>query len=610
MNPAQNQALQQARLQGQQNGARLQMYTPEQIRSLPNLSEDAKTKYENGLRGLYNKLENSPENSTEHLQAKQKIMEFTRMLSDKINQRRVQIQQQQQQQQAQQQQQQPQQQAAAQPAQTAQAVQQPQPTPAQAQPRPAPAQQNAQAQNQAQRQQAAAAAAASAAAANVRAAPTATPAQAAQGQEGKAATPARPKIPDNILQHVNQMQIRPPAQVADPAKWLEEMKDRYARALLSMESNKTRITSMDKWVADKTQSGTPLTEEEKKGYQAKREQQMKFYGEALKWVEGFRRQYGIQDPSKAAAQNGAAATQATKQPGPAAASAAQNNNQVNNVNQTTPAINAAVEAAKNQQVPGGNRASPANGATTPLQQQQARAAQNAQQAASQPQAQQPHPAQQQPKQEQPHPPAVNTALAAAVAQAQASGNATPVGARVQTPQSSTPVTAAGPTRALSHSAALSLANQRASNTPGSAPVPGQQATPGSGGGAVNASIMGSGAQQGHSHAHPTQQQSTISSKMPIPKVLPEKATNLPQGVSVGSGVNTGRPTMSQGSGTLGGVMNQPAIPKIPAYNHEAEGDHVLSKKKLDELVRQVCGGSAEGQDGNILTAEVEEVSVV
>lgn len=33
---------------------------------------------------------------------------------------------------------------------------------------------------------------------------------------------------------------------------------------------------------------------------------------------------------------------------------------------------------------------------------------------------------------------------------------------------------------------------------------------------------------------------------------------------------------------------------------------MLSKKKLDELVRQVCGGTAESLDGNILTPEVEE----
>ena len=34
-----------------------------------------------------------------------------------------------------------------------------------------------------------------------------------------------------------------------------------------------------------------------------------------------------------------------------------------------------------------------------------------------------------------------------------------------------------------------------------------------------------------------------------------------------------------------------------------------AKKKLDELVRQVCGGGAEGQEGNLLMPEVEEVRI-
>ncbi len=95
--------------------------------------------------------------------------------------------------------------------------------------------------------------------------------------------------------------------------------------------------------------------------------------------------------------------------------------------------------------------------------------------------------------------------------------------------------------------------------------------------------------------------------MPIQKQLPERATAVPQGVTLGGGVAPGRPTLSQGGGTLGGVMNQPAMAKVPAYSHDAEGDHVLSKKKLDELVRQVCGAPSEGSDGNLLTPEVEEV---
>ena len=96
-------------------------------------------------------------------------------------------------------------------------------------------------------------------------------------------------------------------------------------------------------------------------------------------------------------------------------------------------------------------------------------------------------------------------------------------------------------------------------------------------------------------------------KMPIARELPEAARQVPQPVSVGGGVAAGRPTYTGGGGMAGGVMGQPAVPKIPAYSHEAEGDHVLSQKKLHELVRQVCGGVAEGQEANLLTPEVEEV---
>lgn len=57
-------------------------------------------------------------------------------------------------------------------------------------------------------------------------------------------------------------------------------------------------------------------------------------------------------------------------------------------------------------------------------------------------------------------------------------------------------------------------------------------------------------------------------------------------------------------------MNQPALAKTPAFQLDAEGERILNKKKLDELVRQVCGGTAEGKEGNMLTPEVEEVSEI
>lgn len=410
------------------------------------------------------------------------------------------------------------------------------------------------------------------------------------------------------MQHVAKMGFQaPPALIkksaAEAAEWVENIKEKYGKALLTMEGAKAKVQQMDKFMQDRAQQGNPFNEEEMKNYQQRKEMQLKMYNDAHKWADGLRKAQQAQAQQQQgnvqpAGQNGAAPAAAAGDASQTGAGAS--NTQAGTQNAT--AVNAAAEAAKNMAAQ--NRTASANGTPTP--QQQARPVPNAQQNQAQNQQQR-----QMGKPEQPQPAPINTALAAAAGQ-QATATPTQVGAaRVQTPQSQTPVAGAGPTRALSHSAAMSLANQRANNTPGSQAGATQQGS-GSGtpvSGVVNQNVMGSGAQTqgGHPHAHPSQQQATIQSKLPIPKQLPEKATALPAGVSVGGGVNTGRPTMSQSSGTLGGVMNQPAVPKVPAYSHEAEGDHVLSKKKLDELVRQVCGGSAEGQDANLLTPDVEEV---
>lgn len=59
-----------------------------------------------------------------------------------------------------------------------------------------------------------------------------------------------------------------------------------------------------------------------------------------------------------------------------------------------------------------------------------------------------------------------------------------------------------------------------------------------------------------------------------------------------------------------GPIGQPAIQRHPGYVLEGEGERVLSKKKLEELVRQVTGGTGvEGEEGEGLTADVEEVRV-
>ena len=91
-------------------------------------------------------------------------------------------------------------------------------------------------------------------------------------------------------------------------------------------------------------------------------------------------------------------------------------------------------------------------------------------------------------------------------------------------------------------------------------------------------------------------------KMPIPKDL---KIPPPQPVSMGPA----RPTLTGGpSNGAMGQLGQPAIQKHPGYVLEGDGERVLSKKKLQELVRQVTGVGSEGDDTEGLTPEVEEVS--
>lgn len=560
------------------------MYQPAQIRNLPLLSEEEKVKYEHGVTGLWARMNNSPPNSQEHLAARNKIIEFSRMLITKIQGRRAQAQQQQGQQAGAQR---PQGQAG----QQQQAAAQQKPTPAAAAAKPAG---NANGGASAQ-------------------------STAAEKASATAAALTQPKVPERLMQHVNKMTFKAPHHLAekspaDAAKWIEDLKVRYGRALMTMESAKAKVATMDKGFHDRAQAGNPLKDEELRQYREHREKQLELHSNGQKWIETVRKQQeGVQGLSQG--QNAGAAAAAQNK---ANGTPTQQNQNV------TASVNAAVEAAKNQQQMAGQPSPAANNTPTPQQQQQ-HAARMAQNAAAV-------------KQEPQPPPPVNTALANAQAQTPAQG-----AARVGTPQSANAQAPGGPTRALSHSAAMSLANQRAAAQPANAAAmanqqqqqqpqqqqppqqqqqqqPQQQQAAGTPNGGtpgavsntgVNTAVQPQQTQQGHPHAHPPQQQqqppASLQSKMPIQKQLPERATAVPQGVTLGGGVAAGRPTLSQGGGTLGGVMNQPAMAKVPAYSHDAEGDHVLSKKKLDELVRQVCGAPAEGSDSNLLTPEVEEV---
>jgi transcription initiation factor TFIID subunit 12 len=150
------------------------------------------------------------------------------------------------------------------------------------------------------------------------------------------------------------------------------------------------------------------------------------------------------------------------------------------------------------------------------------------------------------------------------------------------PQSATS-NAAGPPVPLSHQAAVSAAQRSYSNT-----EPPRTATP-----------MQAGGGQGNFHAPGSREREQLNNpKMPIPRTL---NVSQPMPVSMGSA----RPTMSGPTNGAPGPMGQPVITKFPPFQLEGEGDRVLSKRKLDELVRQVTGGAEEA-----LTPEVEEVSLV
>ncbi|KAB2568899.1 Transcription initiation factor TFIID subunit 12 [Lasiodiplodia theobromae] len=86
-------------------------------------------------------------------------------------------------------------------------------------------------------------------------------------------------------------------------------------------------------------------------------------------------------------------------------------------------------------------------------------------------------------------------------------------------------------------------------------------------------------------------------KMPIPKTL-----NAPPPHPVTMG--PARPTLGGPSNGAPGMMGQPVIAGHPQYHLEGDENRVLSKKKLDELVRQVTGSGEP--TGEALSPEVEE----
>ncbi|KAK8043835.1 Transcription initiation factor TFIID subunit 12 [Apiospora phragmitis] len=549
----------------QQQQPKFPMYRPEQMRTLSVLNDQEKEKYEKGLRGLYEQMEKNGPETQAHQHAKQKIMEFSRMVAQKI----ATLRQRQHQQAA----------AAGQPMNAAN-------NPALAAQRAAMAAQR----------------------------PNQVAGGTAGGNAGNAGGAAPqpgqpPKVPDTIMTHVQQFTFYAPPAFGkeEQNRFIADVRTKYTRALMLMDNTTKKARQIDAMLKDREQRGQPFGGEELKKLLDQKQDSIRSHGEAQRFVESFRKQ---QEQFKALHQQ-AAGQQQQQRPQPSQGQV-QNAGNSASMQAATASVNAAMDAAKNQQLAAANRTAGTPTAATPTTTAQGAPAGVATAStipatsapSSQPQHATAPPAQVkiEPGTSQPHPPPVNTAMAAAAATSQMQSAVTPTqnSARVQTPQTATPV--AGAAKPLTHSAAMHMANTRQNST-SSVPLAGAAptTTPGSAGMMGNASAQGS-----HPHGHPQQPATTVTTKMPIPKALPEKSTAIPTPVTMGGGVNGSRPTMGGGTGIPGNALAQPILQKPPAYTFEAEGEHVLSKKKLDELVRQVCGGGPAGQDGNYLTPDVEE----
>ena len=638
------------------------MYRPEMMRSINFLTDEEKMKYEKGLSALWKTYDTFAQGTMEKAEAQKKIVQFGAMLASKVTGRKQALQAQQAQR-AQQQAQQQGQQQGQQSLPAARVGQQGQQIPGQQQPvqRPMPQQQQPQHPQAIQQQQTTPIIAPQTAANGPGNAGNLTPSTptipntpVTNNPPPPGAAPPVTKLPPQYVEIVQNLNVPAPPNVPDKAKWLNELKQRYARALMQMDASRANINKVDQHLKEREEKGIPLSEEEKKSVKDRKDTLIKQFQDARGFVEGVRNQQKAPLAQTAPAPAnipGAVGNQPRPQPPPSqvntAAIAAQqakpqvqvpvsnapqnnamNNQMMNNQMQnSTAAVNAAIEAAKNQQIAAGRPPQGVNGGmagpqgsqphqtqapTAPVQTQQNQNQMNvmhpnsqaplSQQTTAQPQPHQPPIKIEPGTQPHPIPTPLNTAIASNMAGMPSAGTPTQNNLRVQTPQSATPTGTSA--RPLTHAAAVNLASQPRSGSIAGPMNTGQGGTPASAQG-----VMGAAVQQGHPHAHPPQQGtpgSTVTSKLPIPKNLSERAMQVPTPVAATTG---GRPTYSGGTGIGGGVMNQPALPKTPGYSLEGEGERVLNKKKLDELVRQVCGGTEEGQEGNLLAPEVEEVSL-
>ena len=397
--------------------------------------------------------------------------------------------------------------------------------------------------------------------------------QTPQVQQGRGQAPTNEQFSAKVFQAVQNLHIivPPTIQAQGPEKaqnYIREARTKYAQSLQKIENAGSKLQELQNHAEQRQTQGKNFTPEEAQNFTQMRAKYQQQSNEGREFLTKFRNQQetlkaqqiqnpgnlsGIQAPPMTAdsvAHNvqpapGGVATQTSQQQ-----MGSDQQNQPQNVNPASEAARIQASMAARPSTSPSNNVQPPNRQLPPFQAQMPPLGNPGQQ-------QNPHP-----------PPHINTSIGAP---------------QTQSPQSMQPTSAPlGPPHPLTHQDAVAHA-ARTYSQPNL-----QQTTP-----------------QSSTHAHPQMGGRDLQNnnvKMPIPKNL--NVSQLQQ-VSMGPA----RPSLSGGPSTGAmAPMGQPAIQKHPAFVLEGEGERVLSKKKLEELVRQVTGGG-ESEEGEGLTAEVEEVSL-
>lgn len=414
----------------------------------------------------------------------------------------------------------------------------------------------------------------------------ANPAATQQGQPVQRTQSNNPQSLSQLLPQiqakVSSLQFFLPPNVTDEQvqTWIPEAKLRYGIALQKQEVGRARIADLRQQFSQRQSQGN-MAAEEMQEFKNRQMAAEKLFREGSEFLAKFKEQqdsFKLQQKPQMnqPAQSGPAQTIQSTQAAPAATQAAPSNPPgapaagMTGQAASTPAphtINSAVNAARNQA--GHTSMSPSVSQPGQAPPAPSAAATPAPSAAQVP---------------RPQPPSQQGTPGTQVTFSQ-----TP------NPDGSTPTTTGGqpqqlnqgPPRPLSHQAAMQQAAQSYNN--------------------ANQNQQ----QQNVNQTPPTQQtqppgylanRSAEASARNINMVIPKNLNvSTPEPVPMPSS----RPSLSGGpsQGAMG-MMGQPAIQKHPGYVLEGEGQHVLGKKKLDILVRQVTGGG----EGQMLSPDAEDVS--